>query len=304
MKILVTGGSGLIGRHVVAELSARGIGVVSYDAVPASPTATNVMSITGDIRDREFLRQTIQESGVDRVIHCAAMLQASCENDPAGAVAINATGTSNVLDAAQSVGVRRVVLASSIAVYGRTRYTPIDENHPCEPNGIYASTKLMGEHLAKAYERAGSIEVFALRLGLVYGPAVVRSKGVAAAFTSILLGAVRDRAVRIPSDEQTLPLTYVSDAAACLVLACLETPAPPHRIYNVSGESHTLAEIAALLCRLYPGTQIVRRESPVVSLLNGELDITLARTELGYAPQVQFEEGIRRACVYLESLRS
>ena len=301
MRVLVTGGTGLIGRYVTKELLTRGVDVVSLDLSSASSSTPGTLSIVGDIRDAEFLRREIQ--GVDRVIHCAAMLQASCEDNPALAVAINATGTVNVLEAAQSVGVKRVVLASSIAVYGRTRYSPMDENHPCEPHGIYASTKLLAEHLARAYERAGGPEVFAVRFGLVYGPGGVRSKGVAAAFRGMLLGALRDRRVTIPSSEQMVPLTYVSDAALGAVLACLTTPPPAHRIYNVSGHGHRLTEIAELLCRMYPGTTIEREESPLASPLNGDLDITLARTELKYAPSIGFEEGIRQTCAYLESAR-
>ncbi len=301
MRVLVTGGTGLIGRHVIGELLTRGVDVVSFDASSMSNAPRGAVSIIGDIRDAELLCREIQERGVDRVIHCAAMLQATCEDNPALAVAINASGTVNVLEAAQSAGVRRVVLASSVAVYGRTRYSPMDETHPCEPAGIYATTKLLGEHLARAYERAGGTEVFAVRFGLVYGPGGVRSKGVAAEFRNMLRGVVLERRVKIPSSEQMVPLTYVSDAARGAVLACLKTPPPAHRIYNVSGHGHRLTEVAELLCRLYPGTTIAREENALASPLNGDLDIALARTELEYAPTIGFEEGIRRTCAYLES---
>lgn len=303
MRVFVTGGTGLIGRHVIEELLTRGSDVVSFDASSMTNVPRGVVSIVGDIRDADLLRREIQDRGIDRVIHCAAMLQATCEDMPALAVAINATGTVNVLEAAQSAGVKRVVLASSVAVYGRTRYSPMDETHPCEPAGIYASIKLLGEHLARAYERARGIEVFAVRFGLVYGPGGVRSKGVAAEFRDMLRSAVRDRRVKIPDSEQMVPLTYVSDAALGTVLACLKTPTPAHRIYNLSGHGRTLTEVAELLCRLYPGTEIEREEGRSPSALNGDLDITLAKTELGYAPVINFEDGIRRTCAYLESAR-
>lgn len=301
MRVLVTGGTGLIGRHIVEELLKRDIDVVSLDVSGAGNAPRGVASVIGDVRDGEFLYRQIEERGIDRVIHCAAMLQATCEDEPASAVAINAGGTVNLLEAAKRAGVERVVLASSIAVYGRTRYRPMDESHPCEPAGIYASTKLLAEHLGKAYERAGGIEVFAVRFGLVYGPGGVRSKGVAAEFRNMLLSAVRDRRVKIPDSEQIVPLTYVSDAAMGAVSACLKTPTPAHRVYNVSGQGRTLSEVANLLCVLYPGTTIDREDGDWASPLNAHLDITLARTELGYIPAIGFEEGIRRTCAYLES---
>ena len=301
MKVLVTGGAGLIGRHIIDELLNQGIDVVSFDASGMGDPPPHTTSIIGDIRDAELLSREVQHRGIERIIHCAAMLQATCEEEPSVAVAVNATGTVNVLEAARRAGVRRVVLASSVAVYGRTRYSPMDENHPCEPAGIYASAKLLGEHLARAYERQAGMEVFTIRFGLVYGPGGVRSKGVAAEFRDIVRGAVRERRVTIPRAEQIVPLTYVSDAATGAVLACLKTPTPRHRIYNVSGDGCSLSEIAGLLCRLYPGTEVERDGGQPASPLNGELDHTLARTELGYQPAIGFDDGIRRMCAYIES---
>lgn len=301
MKILVTGGSGLLGQYVIAELVRQNIETVCMDLVHGGSNWKNVIGLTGDICNAQFLREKVEELGIDRIIHCAAMLQASCEEKPAEAVMINALGTVNVLEAARHAGVKRVVLASSIAVYGRTHYDPMDENHPCEPRGVYASIKLLGEYLGRAYERVSGIEVVALRYGLVYGPAVVRSKGVAAAFTNMLLGAMRDRVVKIPRSDQRIPLTYVSDAADCTVLACLQPLRSLHRVYNVSGNSCTLAEIANLLYRLYPDVKVVREESELASPLNGALDVTRAKYELGYVPQVNFEKGVRIVCDYFAS---
>lgn len=303
MRVLVTGGAGLIGHHIITELAGRGIESVSFDVAETEENRKGAISIVGDVRDIESICRGLREHRIERVIHCASMLQGSCEEKPDLAVEINADGTANILEAARREGVKRVVLASSVAVYGRTRYEPMDEAHPCEPGNIYASTKLLGEFLGRAYERRCGMEVLAIRFGLVYGPSCVRSKGVAAEFRSMLLDALTERRVKIPKVEQIVPLTYASDAALGMVLACLHAPTPLHRIYNVSGRAHKLSEVAEALCQLYPGSEIERVDGFLASPLNGALDIRLAKTELKYAPKIVMKEGIRRTCKYLEATR-
>lgn len=301
MRVLVTGGTGLIGRHIVGALLTSGAEPVAFDISKAKAYPERSEVEVGDILDLDLLVHVLKQRHVNRIIHCAAVLQATCEENPAVGVAVNVTGTMNVLEAAQRVGVERVVLTSSIAVYGRTRYSPMDEQHPCEPQGIYGTTKLLGEQIARAYERTGGLHTLVVRYGLVYGPGGIRTKGVAAAFRSFLETAVRERVIRIPAMDQRRSLTYVSDAAEATVLACVKSPPPAHRVFNVAGRGHTMSEAAGILCSLYPGSVIVRDSGMRPTDLNGDLDTTLAHNELGFTPAVSLEDGLRITCASLDA---
>lgn len=301
MRVLVTGGTGLIGRHIVEALRASGADPVAFDISKADDVLPGSRIEVGDILDLNRLVHVLKQSQINRVIHCAAILQTTCEEHPLIGVPVNVTGTMNVLEAAQRVGVERVVLASSIAVYGRTRYSPMDEQHPCEPQGIYGTAKLLGEKIARSYERTRGLQTLVVRYGLVYGPGGVRTKGMAAAFRGFLESAVRERVIRIPAMDQRRPFTYVSDAADATVLACMKSPPPAHRVFNVTGRAHTLSEAADILCRLYPGSVIVRDSGTWPTGLNGDLDTTLAHTELGFTPAVHLGDGLQKTCASLDA---
>ncbi|WP_328394013.1 NAD-dependent epimerase/dehydratase family protein [Streptomyces sp. NBC_00390] len=255
MRVLITGGAGFIGTHVVDVLTTRGHDPAVLDALlpsvhPGSPpTAAGADWIQGDIRDREVVRRALR--GVDAVCHQAAMVGLGKDfADAPEYVACNDLGTAVLLSAMAEAGVRDLVLASSMVVYGEGRYDcpvhgrvrpgprpvvaleagrfepecpvcgqelvpgPVDEDAPVDPRNVYATTKLAQEHLAAAWARTTGGRAVALRYHNVYGPGMPRDTpyaGVASFFRSAL---ERGEAPRVFEDgRQRRDFVHVRDVA-------------------------------------------------------------------------------------------
>ena len=169
-----------------------------------------------------------------RIIHTAALLARTCQEQPPQAVRVNAVGSVNVLEAARQLGLVRVVMASSIAVYGHLTSRIVDEDHPCNPTTIYGAAKVLAENCGRAYRDDHGIEFVALRYGATYGPGPAKppSRGVATDLRAFFEGAVRSREV-VLSEQDNLgrPLVYVKDAARATALACCQEK--PDRIVTI-----------------------------------------------------------------------
>ena len=174
MKALVTGGAGFIGSNICASLARRGDEVVVVDDL-SSGYSDNVAGVTGltfmrgDIRDREFVEKATQ--GCEVIFHLAASVGNKRSIDhPLHDTEVNAMGTMNVLQAARSAAVRKLVLSSSAGIYGELKTVPIKEDHPLDPLTPYAVSKLYAEKMALAFSHVYGIEAIALRYFNVYGP--------------------------------------------------------------------------------------------------------------------------------------
>ncbi len=172
MRVIVTGGSGLVGRYVLRELLAHGIDVINVDVVP-SAKQPDVPFRKVDLMDAAATQEAICDA--DAVVHLAAIPNPM--HDPAERVmAVNMVTTYNVLDAVRANGIRRVVYGGSESASGFgihrvahvPRYVPIDEEHPCWPHETYSFTKYFGELMCREYARADGIEVVSLRYGWVW----------------------------------------------------------------------------------------------------------------------------------------
>ena len=171
MRVLVTGGSGFIGSHVVDKLRARGYEPVIYDLRP-SPwhEAGTVDTVLGSITDREALERALHSC--DAVAHLAAVADVNdVHAEPEDAERVNARGTVAVLEAARRAGVKRIVYASTIWVYSDCEQEVVDEDTLLPaPSHLYTSTKLAGELYCKAYQELYGIDYTILRFGIPYGP--------------------------------------------------------------------------------------------------------------------------------------
>jgi UDP-glucose 4-epimerase len=170
MRVLVTGGAGFIGSHVVDRLLAAGMAPRIFDVRQSDHHATDeVDTVLGDLLDRGALQAAME--GCDAVVHLAAAADVDdVALRPAEAEAVNARGTLNVLEAARGAGVARVVYASTIWVYGSATGT-VDEDHAIGlPEHLYTATKLAGEMYCRSYEALYGMDCTVLRFGIPYGP--------------------------------------------------------------------------------------------------------------------------------------
>ncbi|MFG3697298.1 NAD-dependent epimerase/dehydratase family protein [Micromonospora sp. NPDC047620] len=337
MRVLVTGAAGFIGSQVADLLVAEGHHVVCLDALlpQAHGGALPEWSrrhdpVVGDIRDPRLLDDLL--SGVDAVCHHAAMVGHGLDpSDAPDYASHNDYGTAVLLAAMHRAGVSRLVLASSMVVYGEGRYvcarhgvvrptprhpadlaagrydptcpectgtlTPalVPEDAPLEPRSTYAASKLAQEHLAAAWGRQTGGGVWALRYHNVYGPRMPRDTpyaGVASIFRSALADG---RPPRVYEDgRQRRDFVHVTDVARANLLA-LTAPAPDGLVpVNVcSGEPHTVGDLAATLASAMGGpAPVVVGGARAADVRHVVADPARARELLGYVARVGFVDGV------------
>ncbi|GAP51797.1 NAD-dependent epimerase/dehydratase family protein [Streptomyces azureus] len=322
MRVLVTGGAGFIGSHVVAALRELGHEAVVFDVREDAGA---------DVRDPAAVGRAL--AGVDAVCHQAARVGlGDGVADAAEYVSHNDLGTAVLLAAMAEAGVRRLVLAGSMVVYGEGRYecprhevvrpgpravTDLDagrfeppcpvcgadlapglvgEDAPADPRNVYATTKLAQEHLAAAWARCTGGSAVSLRYHNVYGPGMPRDTpyaGVASFFRSAL---ARGEAPRVFEDgRQRRDFVHVRDVAQANAVA-LEAEAGPGVLtaYNTgSGDPHTVGEMARALAAAYGGPEpVVTGEYRLGDVRHITADSARLRDALGWKPEVGFEEGM------------
>lgn len=297
MNILVTGGAGFIGSHVVERLLAQGDKVRVLDNLSTGRRdnlpPSGIEFVQGDIRERETVEAAV--CGVDAILHLAAVasVQASVD-DPVGTHATNLIGTLNLLEAARTHGVRRMVYASSAAVYGDTQCLPVAESTPLNPLSPYAADKLAGEHYLTFYRNKFGIKGTAFRFFNIYGPRQDPSSPYSGVI-SIFVERLRSGApVTIFGDgQQTRDFVYVGDLAQILVRS-LRDPATEGRVFNVGrGVECSLLELLGTLEKL-AGRTLERRHEParIGDIVRSRAEVAQLREALGSVPTTSLQEGL------------
>ena len=319
MNVLVTGATGFTGGHLATTLARRGYRVralVREKSVArfreSQAAQAGAVESLGDLTDRGAVARAAE--GADVVYHIAATYREAGQPNSAY-TAINVGGTRNVLLAAKAVGARRVVHCSTGGVHGHIENPPATEDAPFAPGDVYQETKLAAERLARDFgEREGLDVVIARPIG-IYGPGDTR-------FLRMFRGIARGRFPILGSGNAYYHLTYIDDLVEGFRL-CGETPAAAGRSYILAGPRYTtLKELTALIARelgvtpprlhlpVWPfwlagvACEMVcvplRIEPPIYRrrvdffTKSRAFDTTRARTELGFAPKVDLEEGIHR----------
>lgn len=298
---LVTGGGGFIGSHLVRALAQRGERVRVLDnsatgtRIRIADVRDDVEWLDGDIRDRDTLLNACR--GVEVVLHHAAIASPTRSiAEPLMAHEVNVTGTLNVLIAAREAGVRRVVFASSAAVYGNLPTTPKVETMPVEPVSPYGVHKLASESYCPVWHAIYGLETVALRYFNVYGPSQDPNSEYAAVIPRFIADALAGRQPTVYGDgEQSRDFIYVGNVADINLIAAT-APAAAGTILNVgTGVAITLntllAELGHILGRELNATYAPARPGDVRESL---ADITRLRTVLAYEPAVSFREGLCR----------
>jgi dihydroflavonol-4-reductase len=323
VRVLVTGATGFTGGHLATTLAQRGYHVRalvrprSIDRFERSAAAkAGVLACPGDLTDAEALRQAAE--GVEVVYHIAATYREAGQPDAAYRD-VNVRGTQNVLDAASKGGARRVVHCSTGGVHGHIERPPANEDAPFSPGDIYQETKLEAESLAREYGRTHPIEVVIARPIGIYGPGDTR-------FLKMFRGLARGRFPMLGSGDVFYHLTYIDDLVEGFRL-CGEVPGAAGRTYILAGPRYTsLRELVVLIAKEL-GVNAPRVHLPVWPFWTAGLlcemvciplrvepplyrrrvdfytksrafDTSRARAELGYAPRVDLEEGIRRTAAW------
>ncbi|MBI4573921.1 MAG: SDR family NAD(P)-dependent oxidoreductase [candidate division NC10 bacterium] len=301
-RVLVTGGAGWLGAAVVRRLAARGDQVVVLDNLQAGAPANleglgaNVRLIPGDITDLSGLLLVIKEHRVQRIVHAAAIVSViSSLGAPSHVTRVNIEGTLNVLEAMRLFEVERTVHISSEETYGDFRYEPIDEEHPLAPTAPYGITKVASEHLGRFYRAQHKTDFINVRTSWVYGPGFPRLR----IPRTLIEAALEKRPLHLPQGgDARIDHTYLDDCVAGILLA-LDHPTHPFDVYNVgSGQSWSTAELVAMVRELIPGADLSVGPGPhrfsdeMVAPKKGALDITRARTVLGYRPRYDLRQGL------------
>jgi nucleoside-diphosphate-sugar epimerase len=300
-EILVTGGAGFIGSHIVDRLLDEGFKVRVLDNL-STGDITNLAQyknkksfqfIEGDIRNFDLVKRTVK--GVDAVFHEAAVVSVSRSvENPLLSNEINVTGTVNLLNACVDAHVKRFVLASSCAVYGDTETLPNHENLAPKPLSPYAADKLAAETYAKVFHNVYGLETVSLRYFNVYGP---RQKyGPYSGVISILINRLLENKPPIiyGDGEQTRDFINVKDVVEANMLALSKREAAGEVLNISTGEATTINKLTETIQKIMGKTSLkpVHAEPRPGDIKHSYGDITKARKDLEYEPKVQLERGL------------
>jgi UDP-glucose 4-epimerase len=308
MKILLTGGLGLIGHNVASRLLDIGhevsitdtqtnYGIVPQDELDYLMTERrNMISDVDsrchriDIADREGIDWLMRTCCPDIVIHLASFPRQKVVNaNPQAGSRAMSEGLLNLCEASKSHSVGKFVYISSSMVYGNF-VDQVQEHASCQPQGQYGIMKLAGEWLVRDYTRRGSFDHVIIRPSAVYGPRDVEDRVV----SRFMLSAMRGQTLRVNGANESLDFTYVDDVADGIVAAALKSQAN-NKTYNITrGHSCTLLDAANLAVRIAGQGRVEIQDRDPNFPSRGALNITAARRDLGFDPQVDIEKGFQR----------
>ena len=289
MLVMVTGGSGFIGSHVVDKLRARGIDVRTFDMV-LPRFRKDIEYYQGSLLDMETLRMGM--NSVDVVYHLGAVANVKdVYEEPHYSEAINTRGSINVLEAARRSEIKRVILASTVWVYSDTEGDVVDESTPLSaPSHLYTATKMAAEYYCQCYSKLYGLNTTILRYGIPYGPRA-RPGAVIPIFVE---KALNGEPLTIAGDGlQYRNFLYVEDLAEGNVLALKEVA--KNKIYNLPGKERiTIKQVAETVRKILGDVKIEYVEGRKGDFSGKEISGERAKQELGWQPKVSFEEGVRR----------
>jgi nucleoside-diphosphate-sugar epimerase len=308
-NVLVTGGAGFIGSHLVTALVEDGHQVRVIDNFSSghrenlAHVGDRIDLIEGDIRDPGQCGQACHD--IEYVFHEAAVPSVPKSVDqPQASHDANVTGTFNVLRAALGAGVRRVIYAASSAAYGDTQESPKHEGIVPEPLSPYAVQKLAGEHYGRAFYTCWGLQTISLRYFNVFGSRQDPESDYAAAIPAFVTAILRGEPPTIFGDgEQTRDFTYVDNVVHGNLLAMRAEKTCGETANVACGGQVSVNEVIATINRLL-GTNVQPRHEPPRpgDVRHSCADSTRAEKLLGYKPIVSFEEGLRRAIDYYRSI--
>ena len=292
----ITGARGCIGSWIVKALTERGDAAVVFDRSDDSRRLSAIMDpeqlakvrfITGDITDGVSVRSALDESGADRVIHLAGLQVPTCRVDPVAGALVNVIGTLNVFEAAKTISIKRVVYASSAAVYGMNDDDiALDETAQCSPTTHYGVFKRANEGNARVYFLDHGIDSVGLRPLTVYG--VNRDTGLTSDPTKAMKSAVLGRPFHIRFGGAT-DFQYVADTAAAFIACADDAPEGAH-VFNLHGETVTVERIANFINSQSNGDLVTFGGPPIP--IAAAMDDSAIRRVVNGLPSTPLEIGV------------
>jgi len=309
MKYLITGGAGFIGSHIARALLQQGADVRILDNFSSGKhenlQGLDVELVEGDLRDASRVTEAVR--GVNIIFHEAAFVSvAESMEKPQECFDVNVTGTSILFEAARKAGVKRVVIASSAAVYGDSTAMPLVEDTPLKQLSPYATSKRVDEMYADLFTNQFSLEVAALRYFNVYGPRQRPDSMYAAAVPIFIRRMLDNKAITVYGDGgQSRDLVNVRDVVQANLLASSH-PAAPGQIFNVcTGVETRLLDLLDILYEIFPDApKHVHAEARAGDIYRSIGTLQKAIDTLGFKPQVTLAEGVKEAVEVMRNERN
>ncbi len=305
MKVLVTGGAGFIGAHLVDRLLLDGHDVRVFDNFSTGSrenllaVADDVELVEGDVRSYERAHHAVRNC--DLVFHQAALPSVPRSvQDPLTSHEVNVVGSLNVLLASRDVGVQRVVLASSSSIYGQGPTLPKHEGMPPAPMSPYATAKLAAEGYGRTFVEVYGLETVALRYFNVFGPRQDPRSDYAAVIPNFIAAFLDGRSPIIHGDgEQSRDFTYIENVVEANVLAATAEKVGGSVFNIATGRRSSLNDLVSML-REITGRDVAAEYGPPRSgdVRHSLADLSRADRELGYRPTVDFREGLSRTVAH------
>lgn len=315
-RVVVTGADGFIGSHLVEALVLAGCRPTAFcyynsfdsrgwlDTVERSVT-DEVEFFMGDVRDPNGVRTAL--ANADAVFHLAALIGIPYSyHSPDSYVDTNVRGTLNVLQAARSLGMERVVVTSTSEVYGTARYVPIDEAHPLQGQSPYSASKIGADKMAESFYRSFGLPVVTVRPFNTYGPRQSARAVIPTIITQLLAGGGE---LRLGSVHPVRDLTYVEDTVRGFMEVGMSDAAIGREVNLGSGQGIPVGELAALLAEITGSRATIVSDDERVRPEKSEVerlvaDASLASELAGWAPQVDLREGLERTVEWFAANRS
>jgi NAD dependent epimerase/dehydratase len=313
-KVLVTGGAGFIGSHLVEGLLAAGAEVSVMVRYNSSSSRGNLEMLSGDdqhrvevlfgnIEDSDFVARVMDK--VDIVFHLAALIAIPYSYlAPRSYVRTNVEGTLNVLEAARRIGTERIIHTSTSEVYGTAIRTPIDEHHPLQGQSPYSASKIAADMLAESYYRSFDLPVVTVRPFNTFGP----RQSARAFIPTIISQALEREEIHLGSLEPERDMTYVTDTVAGFIAAASASGVAGETINLGTGETHSIGYFANRILDIMGLEREIKHDagrmrpekSEVMKLVS---DNRKATSLLNWRPRVALEDGLRQSIDFVDSHR-
>ena len=296
MKIFVTGGSGFVGQHLVSSLLKKNHKITIFDSSIKKDKklkSKNLKIIKGDIQKFDEIKKASSNS--ELIVHLAAQISVNDSmKNPLKTNAINVTGSLNVFQACKENKISKIIVASTAAVYGVSKNILVDETYPTIPISPYGASKLAMEKYLQCFAHSYNLDAICLRFFNIYGQG--QSKEYASVISKFVENLEQNKSLEIfGTGSQTRDFVSVDDVVQAIEKSIKNIKGKRGDIYNIaSGKSVSIKDLAKLLISISKkNVKINYRKARIGDLKYSRASIKSARKELGYAPKVSLEKGLK-----------